>query len=436
MLTRSALLAGVVALSMVSLGTTAHAGGYRQGDCGAFTVAMIPDTQNYVDYRHQAWSGFAFDASEQFYGQMRWIRANARSQGGDIVFASHLGDVWQHYSAWMDPSHEQRGFKWVPNAGSSVAMSPKVHTRAFEIPGAVLAFDIIDGQLPFSVVPGNHDYDALWTDPNDPPRAADDYVGARHVGGLSGYVSAFSNESRLFKGRDWYVSAHDRGADSAQVFSAGQCRFLHIGLQYHAPEASLRWATEVIAQNPGLPTIITTHDYLRRDGTRNRLSNPNNAKMDPIDNDPEMIWDEFISRNDQIFMVLSGHVSGQGYSIDQNRHGGAVHQIMADYQSRGQTALDAGAPATAIGDGWLRLLQFNLDGDKPQVRVRTYSTHYNTFSTDLPTYAAWYKRADGQAKLSDDDFLKRDDFTIALDDFTTRFGDDAARPDPRRQPAD
>lgn len=417
---RSAFLISAAAVTVALLATApASAAGYR--DCGDFTVAVIPDTQNYVDYRHQKWSGFKFDAAEQYYAQMRWVAANAKSAGGDIVFATHVGDVWQHYSQWMDPEHARRGFKWMSNGGSEVAMSPKVHTRGFEIPVAGQGFELLAGKLPFSVVPGNHDYDALWTDPAQPPQPEKGKAGVRHVGGLTGYLSQFSAESPLFKGQPWYVGSHDGGADSAQIFTAGQCRFLHIGLQYHAPDASLAWAGEMIRRFPGVPTIVSMHDYLQRDGSRNRGSNPNNAVLDKIDNDPQMIWDEFISQNDQIFLVLSGHVGGQGFSVEKNRSGRPVYQVMADYQGRGQTAKEAGAEGTDIGDGWLRLMQFQLDGDKPVVKVRTYSTHYGKFSSELPDYAAWYKASDGQAKLTDADFLKRDEFSIELDGFHQRF---------------
>jgi hypothetical protein len=392
---------------------------YRQGECGKFTVAMIPDTQNYLDYRHQRWSGFPFDAAEQFYTQLDWVARNAQGAGGEIVFATHVGDVWQHYSEWMDPGHSARGFKWMRNGGSEVAMSPKIHTRSFEIPAAVQGYHLLAGQLPFSIVPGNHDYDALWTDPAHPP--GPEQAGVRHVGGLSGFQSAFAPDSPFFANQPWYVGAHDGGADSAQVFRAGQCRFLHLGLQYHAPDASLAWAAEMIRRFPGLPTIVSTHDYLGRNGQRHLESNPRNSLLDPLDNDPEMMWDEFISRHDQIFLVLSGHVGGQGFSVDTNRAGHQVYQMMADYQGRGQTALDAGVEAD-VGDGWLRLLMFELDTPRPTIKVRTYSTHYGKFASELAEYAAWYKASDGQAGLSDEDYLKRDNFTIDLTDFTKRFG--------------
>ena len=417
----------ILLLAATLAAAPAQATGYRQGDCSEFTVAMIPDTQSYADYRHQAWAGFPFDAIDQFYMQMWWVAENARSSGGDIVFATHVGDVWQHYSAWMDPAHAARGFRWMPNGGSETAMSPKVQTRAFEIPAAVLAFQLLAGKLPFSVVPGNHDYDALWTDPAHPPRPELKQVGTRHLGGLTGFQSAFADTSSFFAGQPWYVDSHDGGADSAQVFTAGQCRFLHIGLQYHAPHASLEWATAVIARHPGLPTIVTTHEYLGRDGKRHMKSNPLSSALDPLDNDPEKIWDEFLSRHDQVFLVLSGHVSGQGFSVDTNRVGNPVYQIMADYQGRGQTAIDAGVTGQT-GDGWLRLLKFRLDTDHPRIEVRTYSTHYGKFAAEIPEYGAWYKAGEKQAHLSDEDFLRRDEFTIELAGFHRRFGASTSAP--------
>ncbi|WP_213980958.1 serine/threonine protein phosphatase [Sphingomonas sp. dw_22] len=409
-------------------GPVAAAAPRQQRGCGEFTIAVIPDTQNYVDYQHQKATGYPVDGAEMFFEQMRYIADHAKGAGGDIVFATHLGDVWQHYSLWMDPGHAERGFKGMPNSQSSeVAESPRKETRSFEIPTAIKGFRLLSGKLPFSVVPGNHDFDALWTDPEHPAQPEQRgrlKTGIRHLGGVAGFQSAFSDQSEFFKGQAWYVASHDGGADSAQVFTAGSCKFLHIGLQYQAPDESLAWAERVLYRFPGVPTIVTTHDYLDRAGEHDDNSNPDNSILDPRDNNPQMLWDKFISRHDQIFMVLSGHIGGQGYRAEPNLYGHAVHQIMADYQGRWQVAKDLGrkdAGAT-LGDGWLRLMTFHLDGDKPDVRVRTYSTHYGKFSTEMKDYAAWYKGHDGMSKLTDADYLRRDDFTIDLGDFRSRFG--------------
>jgi len=425
------ILAALVPLLLGAAPAATHAvpeATAKGGGCGEFTVAMIPDTQNYLDYKHQKSAGYPLDGTDLFFEQMRWIADHAKSAGGDIVFATQVGDVWQHYSAWMDPAHEARGFKSMPNAMSSeVAEGPRAQTRAFEIPNAVKGFRLIAGKLPFAVVPGNHDYDALWTDPAHPPqpeRKDSLKTGLRHLGGLDGFRSAFSDQSEFFKSQSWYVDSHDGGADSAQLFTAGKCRFLHIGLQFDAPDASLAWATRVIHRFPGVPTIVSTHKYLDRDGSRADTPELDQSVLDPRDNNPQMLWDEFISQNDQIFLVLSGHIGGQGVSTDRNLYGHVVHQMMADYQGRWQVAKDMGwkDPRATLGDGWLRLLTFRLDGAKPSVQVRTWSTFYKKFSTELPTYAAWYKAHDGMAKLSDADYLKRDDFSFTLDDFRARFG--------------
>lgn len=78
------------------------------------------------------------------------------------------------------------------------------------------------------------------------------------------------------------------------------------------------------------------------------------------------------------------------------------------------------------GDGWLRLLEFNLDDEAPRINVRTYSTHFNRYSSQIPEYASWYKRYEGQAELSDDAFNRRDEFVIDLVDFNARFAPQAA----------
>jgi hypothetical protein len=81
----------------------------------SFTIAVVPDTQNYVSYNHQRTEGFPFDASEQLFAQLRYIAKHLRSAGGDIAVVNALGDQWNHQSLRIDPDHAARGFNWVPN---------------------------------------------------------------------------------------------------------------------------------------------------------------------------------------------------------------------------------------------------------------------------------------------------------------------------------
>jgi len=152
------------------------------------------------------------------------------------------------------------------------------------------------------------------------------------------------------------------------------------------------------------------------------------ASIDPEgNNNAEELWQEFISETDQIFMVMSGHQLGQAISIDENKYGHEVYQILADFQARGQAGLDAGQPlgpggmATGTGDGWFREMTFHTRGANPRIEIKTYSSHYESYSSELDAYAEWYKDRE-QPEISDEQFLAADEFTIELADFYSRFG--------------
>jgi hypothetical protein len=250
-----------------------------------------------------------------------------------------------------------------------------------------------------------------------------------HIGGLDNFRSAFGENSDFFNNRDWYVSSFNGGADSAQVFSAGGYRFLHIALEMQAADDVLVWAADVIDSHPGLPTIITTHDYLATSGERQPNAIVDLERVDPDDhNSAEQLWSKLISQHDQVFLVLCGHQHGQAVRIDSNAQGNKVYQVLADYQDRGQVGLDAGqAPSrhtgkrVGIGDGWFRLMHFDMSAEVPRIQVRTFSSHYQALSGELDNYVDWYKGHE-QPAMTAAEFLAVDEFELDLGDFRQRFG--------------
>jgi hypothetical protein len=386
-----------------------------------FTIVMLPDTQNYVDFTRQKAAGFALDASELYLRQMEHIASRGVGNGGDVVFVAAVGDVWQHVLRGTDPEHERRG---VGPVGAAHALIKPEETLNFEIPMAVRGYRLLAAAgIPFGVPPGNHDYDAWWS--AAVPGTEDRQV---HVGGLEAFKQALGSDSEFFRDRSWYVSGFKGGTSSAQTFAAGGYRFLHLAFEMHAGDDVLEWAERVLDEHPGLPTIVSTHDYLNARGERRPFATMDLALVDPgYNNDAETIWREFVSRNEEIFMVLSGHQAGQALRVDRNEAGHAVYQMLADFQDRGQAGLDAGqsrqpnGQPAPIGDGWYRELKFHLDGEAPRVDVRTYSTHYRAYSSELPNYAQWYRERE-QPAMSDEEFLRADEFTLELTDFRQRFG--------------
>ena len=399
----------------------------------SFTVAVIPDTQNYVDFTLQKSAGFPLDSSTLFIQQMEYIAGKGVTSGGDIVFVASVGDVWQHVFSKSDPEHVNRGIFAVPSEmGFDLLIRPD-ETQNIEIPKAIEGYQLISqAGIPFGVAPGNHDYDAWWA---AAIAGADTSTGELppeqlqvHIGGLDAFRSAFGSDTLFFRNKDWYISAFDGGSSSAQIFTAGGYRFLHLAFEMQAGDAVLAWAQDVLDANPGLPTLITTHDFLNPRGERLPYANMNLALVDPgHNNSSEQIWEKFIRQNDQILMVLSGHQLGQALRIDDNAFGHKVYQLLADYQGRGQVGLDTGAERkadgsiTGIGDGWYREMTFYLSAEHPRVEVKTYSTHYQHYAGELNTYAQWY-RPQEQPAMSDAEFLQADEFVLDLDDFYSRFG--------------
>ena len=402
-----------------------------------FTIAVLCDTQNYADHRNQREAGFPINAREMLWDMMHHISRNARQNGGDIAFVTGLGDSWQHPSSHeADETHAELGWVRNPLIESLVPPAPE-KVREIEMPAVRDAYRIIADTVPFSLVPGNHDHDHFWTDPNSPP--AEDAriehgmpigVGRLHVGSLKIWTSAFGDHTDFFHGKPWYVSSFRDGRNSAQTFFGGGYRFLHIGLEMCPDDEVLDWARAVLRDHPGCPTIISIHEYLNHAGERKSIDLLDLTLIDSHRNGPEMLWDKFVSEHDQILMTLNGHFHGVQQRIDRNRHGNNVYQFLVNYQSRKQS-LEAAAPGTpvmdGIGDGWIRLLTFDLSGPSPRLRLRAYSAHFKAFATDLPDYARWY--ANEHPEMDAAAFLALDDTEIVLDDFHARFAPLSARAD-------
>jgi hypothetical protein len=390
-----------------------------------FTIAVLPDTQNYMDYKKQRAENFPFDARELFLDQMAFIARNVKSAGGDIAFVTAVGDIWQHPSLAFDDAHAAEGLKPDPANTIVARYAPNPQGVALEQDAARRGFQLIAGKVPFSAVPGNHDYDAFWADSRFPPVAGTPTpFGQLHYGGLTNYNAVFGSDTPFFRNQRWYVAHYNGGANSAQIFEAGGYRFLHIGLEMAPYDDVLAWASGVVNRHKGLPTIITIHDHLNPRGERKASATVDFKAVQAAHNNPEDVWQKFLSRHDQIFLVLSGHQFGQSQRVDAGASGGKVWQLLADYQERARSirAVDPeGKISGGTGDGWMRLMTFDLAGDAPSIKVRTYSTYFNAYSSDLAMYAEWYRPRE-QPNMTDAEFLAQDDFDIALDDFRARFG--------------
>lgn len=325
-----------------------------------FTVAVVPDTQNYSDASLAQPRG-----ADTFAQQMQYLVDKREEK--NLVFATFVGDIVQHGDGQFRQKREgaEDQFRtW--------------DTRA-EWDNANRAVSILSrSPIPFGMVPGNHDYDNYsWWDGPDSPGAS------RPLSGGRTWDLYFGRQSRHFVGKAWYGGSFNQGLNSYQFFTGGGKRFLHLSLEMEPTPAVLAWAQEVVDTNPGLPVIVTTHEWLNPALSESSATRSNGYQSYFAGSDhlpPDAIWDRFIRKNPAIFLVLCGHnwtptvdgvSQGENLRVDRNDAGYPVYQVLQDYQ--GNTIGPDGTPGSANGGaGWIRFIAF--DTDRRKMRFTTWST--------------------------------------------------------------
>jgi hypothetical protein len=262
-----------------------------------FTVVLLPDTQNYSE-RYP----------ETYVAQAMWIRERLNSD--NLKFVVGLGDV-------------------VQNAGAEK-----------EWQNADVAAKILDGVVPYSIVPGNHDLVPLG--------------------------KARTRETTLFRKyfpparyekEPWYGGHLGEGNDNNYcVFEAAGRRFLVLSLEFCPTDETLAWASGIVERHPNHNVIVATHCYMNTKGRENAA--PTTYKL--VGNSGEQLWQKFVSKHPNIFLVACGHHSGVLTQTSTNAFGGKVIEILTDYQN-----LKNG------GDGWLRTMKFVPSENK--IYVDAYS---------------------------------------------------------------
>ena len=275
-------------------------------------VGLLADTQYYVQ-------GFPI----LLLAQTAFIRAHA----ADLVipYVVHLGDITDRNT----PAEWQR---------------------------ARGAFKMLDGVVPYALAPGNHDY-----------APGDSTAATRDIGLDAAFADAGIESWPSLGGREDPA----RIENSYYLFEAGGAKWLILALEWAPSQATVDWANGVLDAHRDHRAILVTHAYMYNDDTRlDRASgrkqnyNPHSYPTPGEIHDGGELWQELVRRHD-VPIVLSGHISGQGYLAEKNDLGGTSHQMLADYQS-----MKMG------GMGYLRLLEFEPDGKT--VKVITYSPYTNT----------------------------------------------------------
>ncbi|MBT3603590.1 MAG: metallophosphoesterase [Candidatus Latescibacteria bacterium] len=303
-------------------------------DSEFFTLIVLPDTQGYADIRHketlQHWPDIG-DQRSCFFAQTEWIKKNKQKM--NIVMAAHVGDITQ-----------------------------TEHDEEWKIADA--AFKTIDNHVPYILCSGNHDMG---------------YLSQHHKTSYSrqSHFSTYFKPSRFTKnplynshfGSNKNLHFREEGKiENYYLFlETGGMKFLILTLEFKPRNETLAWANKVVAKHPDHRTIIVTHGYL----TKKKGQRTGADRYLVKGNSGESIWEKFISRHKNIFLVLSGHAM-ENLLTSKGKNGNTVHQVQADYWYWDNAEIKAGS-------GFLRIMTFRPG--KNIIDVQTYSPVLDKFLT-------------------------------------------------------
>ena len=285
-----------------------------------FTVAVLPDTQFYCDCRLKLSAKWGNgDLRRYFFKQTEWVRDNQKRL--NIKFLVHEGDIVQ-------------------------ADAPEEWAIAKE------AMSVLDGKVPYCMCLGNHDMGF--------EKADNQYGGNIGVNRTTHFNTYFPREKFAERPEFGGTFDPDRHDNSWYHFEAAGLKFLIVSLEYHPRDEVLDWANRIVAQNPDHRAIVLTHAYLKKDKTRTT------NKLKLKGNNGEQMWQKFVSKHKNIFMVLCGHFSGEAVLTSTGDHGNQVHQILSDYQGMNNG-----------GESWLRYMVFKPESNK--IGIYTYNPALDKF---------------------------------------------------------
>lgn len=192
-----------------------------------------------------------------------------------------------------------------------------------------------DANMPYGVLAGNHD-----------------------VGHLSGDYSNYGTyfgENR-YVNNPWYGGSYKNNRGHYDLITVDGIDFIMVYTGWGIGDEEINWINSVLAQYPERKAILNFHEYLLASGG--------------LGEEPQRIYDEVISKNENVCMVLSGHYHNAYTRIDEfNNSDGStrkVYSMLFDYQ---------GLPEGGLG--YMRMLHFDTKNQK--MIVRTYSPSLNDY---------------------------------------------------------
>ncbi|SHK39300.1 Concanavalin A-like lectin/glucanases superfamily protein, partial [Roseomonas rosea] len=302
----------------------------RMAGENAYTIAILPDTQDYV---------FAGQGQAILNGMTQWLADNAATM--DLRFVMSVGDVV------------------ASNGASQWAIAKD-------------AFAKLNGVVPYSMLPGNHDQGSGGS-ANSYDSMQSDYFSLDYMKQHSTLGGVYDQEPDKTHNA-WYSF---EGADGT--------KWIVLALEFGARDDVLRWADEVLDAHSDHRAILTTHHYTNMGTRADNYSGPLFGEGTGKDygiggsaenaNDGEDMWQGLISKHANVSFVFSGHVFGDGAEtiVSYNEAGEPVYQMFVNYQNGVSLEVTGNGDPTQGGNGGngaIRLV--TIDPDTGAFYTETY----------------------------------------------------------------
>lgn len=330
--------------------------GADTADENAIAVYDMPASSAQNDLEDLTGNGYNVNYGKAFYTQKPAVENYAYSFAAIGDTQNITEDEPEKLSIiydWLLANKESKKIAHVFGLGDITDMNTETEWKT-----AKSAISKLNGQIPYSLVRGNHDITYMYN------KTFNNKTYTSQFGG-------FYDESKI--------------ENSWKTMTLGNTDYLFITLDYGACDEVLSWASRIIEAFSTHKVIITTHAYMYTDGTTigegdevipSDATDTNYAPTLKY-NDGDAIWDKLISKHGNIFLVMSGHVSCNNLVTTQRKgiHGNTVTEMLIDPQE-----IDKRLGAT----GMVAMLYFSEDGNF--IDVEYYSTVKEGFYKETNQY--------------------------------------------------
>ena len=288
---------------------------------------LFPDlTGNGYDARYDV---FWMPTADEPTGYSHSIAVIGDTQIVALKYPDNLPRIYD----WIIENRERRKISCVIGLGDITDKSTDAEWEA-----ARDSIFRLNGVLPYILCRGNHDTNATFEKT---------FLGTAYEKQLSGRSTPLGN--------------------ACQLLDAGDQRYLILTLDYGPTDAALAWAASQIKKNPDRKVIVATHGYLTYDEGHLDYEDKYTPSKSPTSarNNGQEIWEKFVSRHKEIFLVLCGHISSN--RVLTVRRTGVNGNLVTELLSDGQ-GVDSAVPG---GAGLITMLYFSEDGRS--IDLRYYS---------------------------------------------------------------